>query len=117
MVRSVQGEASQRQAGPAPPPQSTLSQLMSPAMGHIEPTSSSRARRSAQPTGRGLSASIARMASISSCAMICPGLGHAADASRAYFSRRERHARTAAVAMYSATRKATTSISDAETGC
>ncbi|MFL5317048.1 MAG: hypothetical protein ACJ8A0_18465 [Microvirga sp.] len=53
---------------PGTRPQSTGAQRMSSATAETEPTSSSRARRSAQPTGRGFSASIARMASIFSCA-------------------------------------------------
>src|SRR5262245_5376494 len=42
---------------------------MSPATGHTDPTSSIRARRSVQPTGRGFDVSSARMASIS-CSLI-----------------------------------------------
>src|SRR5882757_4412372 len=47
------------------PPQSTLSHFTSCATGQSDPTSSSLARRSAHPTGRGFELSSLRMASIS----------------------------------------------------
>ena len=50
---------------PATPSQSTASHFTSGATGQVDPTSSSRCRRSDQPTGRGFEPSNVRMASIS----------------------------------------------------
>jgi hypothetical protein len=54
---------------PDTPSQSTLSHVMSPATGQTDPTSSSRSRRSAHPTGRGFEVKSLRMASISPSSM------------------------------------------------